>query len=572
MKFKPIPSSVLIFVLLLLLNFAAHTSKFQEMGLYEDDYQFLGKAINWSSKEYVSHLKSTFTEEWPQGRPLGFILPQSAAFLVGKSFGLEGLFLLGTVILTINAFLFFHIVKHWSQNPQLAMLAAIAFSLFPADTTKSYLTHMFHIQPSVLFCLIAILIFIRAPRYRWLTYLLGFGCLITYETPFSLIVLLPILTDESRTKSVWVKHFIWTTAIVLLAVGIRLFFNESRILSLGNTATLMAELIAGMVIGPVISLGLFLYGPARTVLHMNRDLILVMGVSFLCFAPLVLWGFLRWNKGRELKNQMPVTWQWKKIMIELPHWVAVWLKQIGIIWLWLMSAYLLAFTHYPPVIRYGRGTSVHISATIPAALCFAVLVWGLWRMVSGYRRLKILFLLVLVGYLSVSVGNRYSIQQDFAKSWTDQKQFWQQVVPLVADSRDGTVIFVLNHQLPEVHYIITHSWADYFLLEELIEYPDEWTRKPMVLVTDGNWERNLLVRNGKISYPWSLYWDFVIDPENIILLSDKSDGNLERVAGEIHTFTGVHMQAFPLSEEALLFSERPVKPLYELMLDDVPAN
>src|SRR5436305_461513 len=83
-------------------------------------------------------------------RPLGFFLPDLFSFIGDKLGGLPAIYLLGFLIVTLNSFLCYRLLR--TRIPRAAALAgALAFCLFPADTTKILLTHDFQLQPSLTF-------------------------------------------------------------------------------------------------------------------------------------------------------------------------------------------------------------------------------------------------------------------------------------------------------------------------------------------------------------------------------------------------------------------------------------
>ncbi|MBI9051791.1 MAG: hypothetical protein JEZ00_20400 [Anaerolineaceae bacterium] len=589
--------NILILILLLAVNFIAHSMQFQNMGLYEDDYEFLAKAVNWDQVAYSEYLSDTWLKIWPQGRPLGFSIPQTIAYIFKGDNTLSALYLFGALILTINAFLCFTIFKAFLKDFKAALFGAILFSLFPADTTKPYLLHIFHIQTSLMFCLVALYIYIKHQKFRFISYFLGICCLITYETPFSLFLLFPLFSVESKGKKLWIKHCLIIATSLALIVLIRILMGDDRVTLLGHWSTIIAQIMASMVFGPVVSMGLFLYAPARTVLHMNNELWIVMLTIFPVVLGLLIWVIYQYpdkivkadsNKVREF-TLLAVT-------IRIQDWTWQWMKMTLFAVLWLMTAYILSFSHYPPVVRYGRGTSVHISATIPASLLCVLLLWGIWRMLAHKKLFRNISLVLLAGYISVVIGNRYSIQQDFVKSWNFQKQYWNDVIELIPDVDDGTIVFVVNHHLPEEHYILSNTWTDFIILGELIDFPENWSREPIVISTDGNWEKNMQLVEGKtiyrgnrsrdpllftidgrkeknlqlpagtIIYPWSLYWIFEIDSSNVILLTDDINGNLIRVNDiEINTLSGISFATWKGKMSERLIDQYPTTRLFEIM-------
>src|SRR5205823_15053967 len=78
----------------------------------------------------------------------------------------------------------------------------------------------------------------------------------------------------------------------------------------------------------------------------------------------------------------------------------------------LVLAYGLAFTHFPPTAVNGRGTSVHLGATLGAAILFASGAWALQRLVKAR-----LAAVVVAAYFALAGGYAMTIERDFAASW-----------------------------------------------------------------------------------------------------------------------------------------------------------
>src|SRR5439155_5377068 len=76
----------------------------------------------------------------------------------------------------------------------------------------------------------------------------------------------------------------------------------------------------------------------------------------------------------------------------------------------LVLGYLLAFTHFPPTAVVGRGTSVHLGATLGMAVLAAAVAWLLLSL-----RLRIATALI-AAYLALAVGYYVTIERDFMRS------------------------------------------------------------------------------------------------------------------------------------------------------------
>src|SRR5207302_3529005 len=96
----------------------------------------------------------------------------------------------------------------------------------------------------------------------------------------------------------------------------------------------------------------------------------------------------------------------------------------------LVLGYGLAFTHFPPNAIVGRGTSVHLGATLGMSVIAAA---AAWQLLALRRRVATA---LIASYLAVSVGYYVTIERDFMRSWQLQRAFWRQVVDCCADLQD----------------------------------------------------------------------------------------------------------------------------------------
>src|SRR5688572_11570691 len=77
-------------VLLALLAWTAQFRNFQRLGLYEDDYWFIAQGMDRDLGYLVDRARVLVT--WPQGRPLGFFVPDLLSFVGDKLGGLPGIY------------------------------------------------------------------------------------------------------------------------------------------------------------------------------------------------------------------------------------------------------------------------------------------------------------------------------------------------------------------------------------------------------------------------------------------------------------------------------------------------
>ena len=114
----------------------------------------------------------------------------------------------------------------------------------------------------------------------------------------------------------------------------------------------------------------------------------------------------------------------------------------------LVLGYGLAFTHFPPNAVVGRGTSVHLGATLGMSVLAAAVAWLL---LSFRPRIATA---LLAAYLALAVGYYVTIERDFMRSWQLQRGFWQQVVGVLLRpaGRHGAAVRAQRHgRADDVH-------------------------------------------------------------------------------------------------------------------------
>ena len=80
------------------LAWLAQFHHFRDFGLYEDDYWFISEAMG-KNLAYLGTRLHTALTTLPQGRPLGFFLPDLLSFVGDKVGGLPAIYLLGGALL-----------------------------------------------------------------------------------------------------------------------------------------------------------------------------------------------------------------------------------------------------------------------------------------------------------------------------------------------------------------------------------------------------------------------------------------------------------------------------------------
>src|SRR5579883_2371172 len=180
-----------VFVLLALTNWISHFFYFRDFGLYEDDYAFIADAMARDASYLLEKLQ--YFVLFPQGRPVGFYCAAVLPFIGDKLGGLGVDYLLAFAITTLNSYLFYRLLK-FTELEVIAVTGGLIFCLFPADTTKIFLTHAFILQISLTFLLLASLCYLE--NRKALSYVVILGSLLSYESAFMVFFGLPLLNSK----------------------------------------------------------------------------------------------------------------------------------------------------------------------------------------------------------------------------------------------------------------------------------------------------------------------------------------------------------------------------------------
>ncbi|MBV9133131.1 MAG: hypothetical protein JO318_10545, partial [Chloroflexi bacterium] len=341
----------LAFAAIAALAWLAQFHHFRDFGLYEDDYWFISEAMGQPPSYLAARLVKAFTT-LPQGRPFGFFLPDLFSFIGDKLGGLSGIYLVGFAIVVLNTFLCYQLLRTRAPLAPAAVGAAV-FCLFPADTTKIFLTHDFQLQPSLTFALLSGLAYTSGRKP--LAYIVGTGALLAYENAYLALFALPLFTvchwNRELLKEL-ARHVAILSAIVVGVVILRYLVGESRATSsVGGVAAIVPPLLGSLVLGPARSLAGMFYGPFKAIPTWDVETLAAAAVAVVAFGAF----FYRAPKIPTSRREP--------------------LQLVGAGAAMLVIGYALAFTHFPPNALVGRGTSVHLGATLGMAVLATGVAW-----------------------------------------------------------------------------------------------------------------------------------------------------------------------------------------------------
>ncbi|MEW6566783.1 MAG: hypothetical protein AB1449_01165 [Chloroflexota bacterium] len=535
-----------------------HSAQF---GLYEDDYTRIPAAMQMPAAELVRLIAENFTRYFYLGRPFHESLIYLFGFWAGKLGGLRVLYGLGYGMLLLNAILFYHLLRRLAGR-EFAAVGALAFCLYPANTTQTYLTQSFGIQPSLTFFLVACLLYVSGKKT--LSYVPIAASLLTYETTFAMFLAAPLLTEDGWIKRKWRGLLVHAAVLgLMLAVvaAIRYWTGEKQVSGLDFPGVVVVPL-AHLLVGPLVSLGLFVYRPEEVltaiaapvvervaaavplvgwVLTVSRmegalaadpTLRVELIVSFTLSFPLVYWLLSRLRIGNlSDSSRVWATAEGQETGADGTT-NARQLGRLAVAGLTMLAlSYPLAYI-IPAYTLRGRNTRVHFAGVVGASILIACL-WGYLRLrASGRARVRAANS-VLAMLLAFLVAHGFLVQGDYALSWRLQRQFWTQVARLCPDVADGTVVLVEPNGLRDTWQIAANTWNLPRILNQVYQFPANWGEVPRVYRLEPGWEEYLVDEDGAFSLdansvtaPRSLYRQ--VQPSNVIFLASTGSGLVRR--------------------------------------------
>ena len=353
-------------------------------GLYEDDWSFIGRTVNWSFHDYCSNVT----------RLLMSMEAESAARLysrLGLGEGHDRSGRLSAHLPRRVSDLSYQLSSSVPAGNNPCVRASrpalrLCFALFPADTTHAYLHVLFVLHLSIAFWLLACNLYLSGREKT--AYGLIFASLLTYETCFLPFCAIPLLQREwdRRLLVKLGKHL--TILLVMFATfaGTRYWMNEVRLVDAcqGHESAL-AQVIQLMTTGPIVSLKMFALRPSFAWSHLADPQYfssaglsfpaVLVGVALIFLVTLVtlrikLPGWRRSTAGKG-GNGLRVGGH-PDYHREKPEWVPVG-KALLVGSVMLVLSYPIAIGRDPTCIA-GRLSTIHSAASVGESLVVGALL------------------------------------------------------------------------------------------------------------------------------------------------------------------------------------------------------
>jgi hypothetical protein len=549
------PARILIPLILTGVIFISRYLYSSSYGLYEDDYSRISPAMGMNLPELGEQLKFLFTQYVGQGRPLQLAFTFTKAYAGWNTAGMVGIYLIGLFVLSLNAVLFYFLLKRIS-NPTFAFLGGLIFCLYSADTNQTYLTRALGVFPSLTFFMLAVHLYLH--NRKVLAYILSFFILLTYETPFPLLYAMPLLTfkwDRKTLKALIVNAAV-LTGILSTVFLIRFLLGEGRVTGLNLSDALIAS-ISHMAIGPIVNLGTFFLRPFQAIQGLQLSSMIAIAVSFFFFLIILtrldfddeIWKSPDQNWSHSVDWMVQMKGRAGRFLPKLTGPFLDVLPLITVGFLFLVLGYTLTFTVRPYAIS-GRETRVHFAGIIGSSFIWTAILYKAKNWLD--TKIHSVFSATIIAFLfSLTIGFGFIVQRDYQQSWRLQKEFWGQLVELVPDISKGTVILVDPEGLEDGKYIRANNWNLPMMLEQVFVFPSEWEFYdiPRVYRLTPDWERYILGEGGLFHLNArttiaSRSYDRAVDPRNVILVT-TGGGTIERFQGNLQ-FEGRSVELKPI--------------------------
>lgn len=566
---------------------------FQSYGFYMDDLTRIPRVFEISTSELGRLVANSFYLGGLLSRPLHASFIYTFSFL-GAQFGrIEALYVIAFSIYALNIVLFFLFVRRVANNP-MAVIASILFIVFPADTTQIFLTQAFGIQPSITFLLLGFHAYL-SNRLPW-AYTLVFLSLLTYEAAFAIFLVAPLLSRpaDKPARSIWLRHLLILSGLMVFGFLLRYIEGDQELRGLGSLSTLWT-LVRHIILGPLVSLGSFIFRPIETFFIMRTDIFYGLREVSPLFARVfsisrldgsveylgMLHTDIRWIVGAAIVFLVPilmkVSYQSRKTravgqayegesygLVDKP------LARISINRLFI-SATLMLILAYPLILvipEYtirGRNTRVHYAAVLGASLLLALVIYSIWRRMAG-KTGWIARAGLIAALLAFLIGSAFIVQLDYRNAWDYQQTFWKALLPVIEDVENGEVVMVDPQGLIDSWQIEANTWNLPRVLPQLFSFPAGVEDPPRVYRLLEGWELEMgefiVLDERTTQAPPSLFT--TVDPKNAAFI-EMSSGLPVRLSELILEDGSVVTFKVPSSDHHMSY---PTTKLFEFLIKD----
>jgi hypothetical protein len=503
---------------------AARFAFSRQFNLYFEDWARIPNAMTWNwgdFLEYISQVPGWLVSFEYEGRALHPAGIHTFAFIGNKIGGLSIIYLMGCGIAILNSLLFYYLLKRITSTESFALFGALAFAVFPAQSSQPLLTMALGQSPSLSLILISFHLYLNNNlKSSIASYIIAFISLFYYEK-FLLLFCAAPLFKKCWGRDLWQE---WGRHLGLILLMIAIVAFGRKITGEGRVSDLEPSSFMGvlfnMTVGPIVVANSFLKKPVQALFSLQFQWLLPL---ILCFVLIAYFIYKTLSSSSNGKGQIRT--DDKSVSVEssmdldvadkpasssispLRIWVA------GL--LMLILAYALNFKDNPFVTE-GRHSDVHVAAVVGASFLMACLCSLIFDL-KVFSQRRILASVLGGAYFTSLIAYGFVIQQDFVASAVYQRSFWTQIVRLCPDMTENSIILIepdIFSASKKVSSIGPLNGGVFPVIPRYIyQFPDAWSpegdfwdakrisvrsAEPKVLILRNKWEKSTSVQDNNI--------------------------------------------------------------------------
>ncbi|SDS27089.1 hypothetical protein [Opitutus sp. GAS368] len=428
-----------------------HSAKF---GLYEDDFWLPLEAILTPPGGIIS--RGWYYLVHPiQGRPL---LALTYTLIAGANAigGLWGVHLGAYLIKFGCAAVAFSILRRFVSE-FAALLGAALFILEPSHTAGQLVIHSYGVFLACFFALGALRLY--QARHPWWAMAAAAISMLMVESFIIYYIVAPLLRIE-RTRA-WVRRAIihaMGVALLILAVLLgRWFAGEQRVVQYAGspreTFRLVSETIVNGTKTHATNLWVNASSSVAELFHQSPVFAITLFFTALVFTRAALLYFSS-PRQSDLEDSDLRLGLFLFCLVAVP------------------AAYATAFKYHPATWTGGRLSWIHFLGAFPVAAVCALLID------AGVRTNRAVRLISVAGcaLVSVAVGTfQLRIQNIYVQCWANQRQMFGEALSGTPDLGPRSLIVVNLHGAPATTAVMSSSWADTLVLDQVFRWPPDWS-------------------------------------------------------------------------------------------------
>jgi hypothetical protein len=479
--------------MILAVNWFANFLHFTRMGLYEDDWYFVGYAFSTTVRQWMVNCLGAqlVTPEASVGRPFQFLFSFTLAEIGALANSLELDYLIAFAMSAAASLLMYAVLKHRFSS-LTATLATVLFVVSPLHTLHQFVLYQFSLGASFGLLFLAFIMYVRGRR-AW-SYVLAVVSLLTYESVFFLFLAAPLMKRgrivQGRRRE-WMIHLAICTAIVGAYYFARVATAEARVSSLPPGRQLAVLVLNTWVVYTASSFLPYYYAVIRAFRDGTTE-----GWTYALLSAAVLATILRRYAHASMRKASALAWMWR------PAFIGFVLLALGFV-----LSYFVLMEPHARLPYTDRGTRTSLAASFGSSVLVAAILAGLIR--TARNKVWYAVASVLIGVLFVYC---FVLQKDYVKDWEMQGETARQFMALTPDVHEDSIlvlrfpsiepslagqaaigvdqdgydevihhIFQRSRKLPRLFIVVSEDWpkylkqrADGYMVWKELYFPGRW--------------------------------------------------------------------------------------------------